>query len=196
MSEIGRGSAVKAPMSGAAASAWRLALALLLASAACGGAEGAPGHVGAPAPEYAAIRLDGDSVRLADLRGDVVLLNIWATWCHPCREEIPALQELHERHAAQGLQVVGVSVDAGGLAEAGRVRAFADEFGVSYPIWLDPNERVAREFFTIGVPTTVLIGRDGRIVWRHTGPIRPGDRSVSRMIEAALREPSPADGES
>ena len=171
-----------------------LATVLVVALAGCDGAGPMPGQVGATAPDYGAIELDGDSIRLADLRGDVVLLNVWATWCHPCREEIPALQALHEQHAGRGLQVVGVSVDAGGLADADRVRAFADEFGVTYPIWLDPNERVAREFFTIGVPTTVLIGRDGLIRWRHTGPIREGDREATRAIETALRETRPVSG--
>jgi thiol-disulfide isomerase/thioredoxin len=154
---------------------------------ACDGSNGPP-RVGSPVPEYASITIDGDSVRLTDLRGEVVLLNVWATWCHPCREEIPALQALHERFAGEAFRVVGVSVDDGGIGDAGRIRAFADEFDVTYPIWLDPAERVARVFFTIGVPTTVLIGRDGTLLWRHTGPIRPGDPALERRIREALRE--------
>jgi cytochrome c biogenesis protein CcmG, thiol:disulfide interchange protein DsbE len=168
-----------------------LAAAVLVASlsiAACSG-EPLPGSVGAAAPAYSAVTLDGDSVALAGLRGDVVLLNMWATWCHPCREEIPVLQRLHERLAPRGLRVVGVSVDAGSDGE--RVGAFAREFGMTYPIWLDPNERVAETFHTLGVPTTLLIDRAGVVRWRHTGPVKETDPALSRALEEALA-PGPA----
>ena len=145
-----------------------------------------PGAVGAPAPEYSAVTLAGDSITLASMRGDVVLLNMWATWCHPCREEIPALQRLHESLADSGLRVVGVSVDAGGEAE--RVAAFAREFGVTYAIWLDPDERVAETFYTIGVPTTLLIDRSGTVRWRHTGPVKDTDPALRRALRDVLAE--------
>ena len=104
-----------------------LSLALL---AACG--EGKMPRVvavGEPVPEYAAASLAADTLSLEDLRGKVVLLNVWATWCPPCREEIPALQKLHERHSAQGLEVVGVSVDAQG--EETEVAEFVKSHGVT-----------------------------------------------------------------
>lgn len=161
-------------------------LALLLALAGCGGADGpspAP-EVGSPAPAYSAVSLQGDSVSLAGLRGEAVLLNVWATWCHPCREEIPALQALHERYKGQGLQVVGVSVDAGG--EEANVREFANSFGVTYPIWLDPQERVSSTFRTLGVPSTFLIDREGKILWKHLGPVRADDPGLVKGLETAL----------
>jgi peroxiredoxin len=160
--------------------------ALLLA--ACEGERGpAPAlAVGKPAPSYAATTLTGDTVALADLRGKVVLLNVWATWCHPCRTEIPALQRLHERNRERGLEVVGVSVDARG--EDAAVRAFAGEFGMTFPIWRDPSERVSTMFQAIGVPSTYLIGRDGTLRWRHLGPVRENDRALRQALDRALAE--------
>jgi peroxiredoxin len=94
------------------------------------------------------------------------------------------LQRLHERHASRGLEVVGVSVDARG--EDAEVRDFARRFGMTYPIWMDPDGRVANTFLTIGVPATFLIARDGTLLWRHTGPIAEGDSTLGARLETAL----------
>lgn len=159
---------------------------VMLLTSACG-VEGPPraAVVGDVVPDYGATQLrDSSQASLADLRGRVVLLNVWATWCPPCREEIPVLQALHEEHASEGLEVVGVSVDAAG--EAADVARFADRFGVTYPIWLDPQERVSSVFRTTGVPTTLLIGRDGTLLWRHLGPVRADDPELTRLIAESL----------
>ena len=141
-------------------------------------------EVGAPAPAYRTVSLAGDSVSLAAQRGNVVLLNIWATWCHPCRTEIPELQAIHARYQARGLALIGVSVDADGSDDA--IRAFMTDFRMTYPIWRDPDERVSTQFLVIGVPATFLIDRTGVLRWRKTGPIQPGDSSLSAAIESAL----------
>lgn len=168
-----------------------LAIVLALAAVACGPRDAssggdAPGQVaiGAPAPAYRATSLDGDSISLAARRGRVVLLNVWATWCHPCRAEIPELQALHERYQARGLELVGVSVDAGGSDEA--IRSFMQEFRMTYPVWRDPDERVSAQFLVIGVPATFLIDRTGVLRWRKTGPVEPNDTSLASAIERAL----------
>ena len=166
----------------------RAAAALLAAAllAACG--EGAPQlatvEVGRPAPAYEARTLDGDTASLAALRGAPVLLNIWATWCHPCRTEIPELERLHQQHAARGLRIVGVSIDAGG--EDAAVREFAAEYGMTFPVWRDADGRVSTLFDAIGVPATYLIGRDGTLRWRKVGPIAERDTGLARAIEEAL----------
>jgi peroxiredoxin len=103
-------------------------------------------ELGAPAPAYSAVSLTGDSVSIADLRGKVVLLNVWATWCHPCRTEIPELRALHAQFAPRGLQLVGVSVDADGSDEA--IQEFMKEFSMNYEIWRDPGEQVMTTFLT------------------------------------------------
>jgi thiol-disulfide isomerase/thioredoxin len=141
-------------------------------------------EIGQPVPAYGAVTLDGDSVSLTHVRGSVTLLNVWATWCHPCREEIPVLQALHERYAARGFEVVGVSVD--GRGEEATIREFARDFGMTYDLWHDPEERVQSTFLAVGVPATFLIDRGGVLRWRHVGPIRATDTTLVREIERAL----------
>ena len=141
-------------------------------------------EVGAPAPAYATVALDGDSVSLASMRGKVVLFNIWATWCHPCRAEIPELRALHSKYSDRGLELIGVSVDADGSDDA--IKGFMEEFRMTYPVWRDPDERVSTKFLAIGVPATYLIDREGILRWRKTGPIAPNDSTLSAAIERAL----------
>lgn len=141
--------------------------------------------VGEPAPAYAARTADGNPISLADLRGQTVLLNVWATWCHPCRDELPDLQRLHEANAARGLRIVGVSVDAAG--QEAEVVAFAREYGVTYDVWLDPKESVSSTFRTIGVPSTFLIAPDGTLLWRHVGPVKADDPELTRLLGQTLK---------
>lgn len=157
----------------------------LLAVAACD-TENLPRapEVGAAAPLYSATTLAGEAISLGDLEGDVVLLNVWATWCLPCQEEIPALQRLHETYSGQGLRIVGVSVDARG--EERNVKDFVDSFGVTYDIWLDPAEQVISTFRVIGVPNTYLIDREGRVVWKHIGPVLDDDPALLAGIQQSL----------
>jgi peroxiredoxin len=176
-----------------ASSTRRRLAALVCASASLGcgeGAEGrrfgapAPVEVGRPAPAYRAVSVGGDSVSLEGLRGKPVLLNVWATWCHPCRDEIPELQQLHERYKARGLELVGVSVDAAGDDAA--IRDFMRRFQMTYPVWRDPGENVSTKFLVVGVPATFLIDRDGVLRWKKTGPITKGDTTLIAAIERAL----------
>lgn len=141
-------------------------------------------EIGAPAPEYRAVSLGGDSVSLAAQRGTVVLLNVWATWCHPCRAEIPELRAIRDRYRERGFELIGVSVDSEGDDEG--IREFMKDFRMEYPIWRDPDERVSARFFLVGVPATFLIDRQGVLRWRKTGPIAPGDTGLTAAIERAL----------
>jgi cytochrome c-type biogenesis protein len=157
---------------------------LLLAG--CG--DGIPSRiaVGEPAPDYGALTLAGDSARLEQHRGKVVLLNVWATWCLPCREEIPALQELYERTAARGFDIVGVSID--GPTEAAAVRRFADDYGISYTLWHDGQDLISTRYRLIGVPATFLIDREGILRWLHLGPIKVDNPEMNQAIETALAD--------
>lgn len=120
-----------------------------------------------PAPDLAWPTLEGDTLRLADLRGQLVLLNVWATWCPPCIAEIPDLANLYEDLHADGLTIVGLSVDAEG-AEV--VRPFADEHPMPYPVALDPDASSTEHLGGIySLPTTLLIDPDGQIVNRFIG---------------------------
>ena len=160
------------------------ALALCLLFALGCGLPASQGRVGEKAPDYATTALNGDSLHLTQLRGQVVLLNVWATWCIPCRKEMPELQALHQKFAGQGLQVLGVSTDDGNAD--GDVRDFVKEFGISYTILRDPGENVSSAFFIPGVPASFLIDRSGTIVWRREGPFSAADPELQRLLQQAL----------
>lgn len=167
-----------------------LGVVVLVCAAACATSESSDASktdrvaIGAPAPAYRTVSLGGDSVSLEQARGKVVLLNVWATWCHPCRAEIPELREIHEKYKSRGLELVGVSVDSDGADEG--IREFMNEFKMTYAIWRDPDERVSSQFLVVGVPATFLIDREGILRWRKTGPIALGDTSLAAAIERAL----------
>ena len=154
-----------------------------------GEAARAPVAVGAPAPAYAAQRQDGTPVSLADHAGDVVLVNIWATWCKPCRAEIPALDTLHRRFEAQGLRIAGVSIDVDD--DRAKVAEFAASLGASYAIWYAPDDKVSTTFLALGVPASYLIGRDGTLRWRHVGPVTADDGPLNAALKTALAEAAP-----
>jgi cytochrome c biogenesis protein CcmG, thiol:disulfide interchange protein DsbE len=160
------------------------AIIALLLTAACSGPQPEIGNVGQAVPPYAAPALDGDSVRVAALKGEVVLLNVWATWCIPCRKEIPELQALHQDYSARGLRVLGVSVDAGDAD--GDVAQFAKSFGMTYTILRDPDERVSAMFAIPGVPASFLVDREGVVRWRHIGPFAASDTTFLSVLNALL----------
>lgn len=142
--------------------------------------------VGSPAPAYAATLVDGAPVSLETHRGEVVLLNIWATWCKPCREEIPALETLYQRYRGEGFFVAGVSIDQPG--ETDRIKSFAAALGATYPLWHDPDDKVSTTFLSIGVPASYLIDRQGILRWRHVGPVTADDAALNAALAAALAE--------
>ncbi|HEX6558791.1 MAG TPA: TlpA disulfide reductase family protein [Longimicrobiales bacterium] len=167
----------------------RARLALLLgaacgALAACGEQPPLPGDVGAAAPAYAAASLAGDSIRLSGLRGRVVLLNVWATWCIPCRREIPELQALHQQYSGRGLQVLGVSVDEAGSAQD--VADFVRDFSMTYDVVRDPGNRISALFRTPGVPSSFLIDRAGVVRWRRVGPFTSTDAEFLKVLQKTL----------
>lgn len=140
-------------------------------------------EIGAVMPEYSAMWLDGSKFDLVSKRKSVVLLNLWATWCGPCRYEIPELQSLHAKYQPKGFEVIGVSVDEGGV-EA--VQQFVDEQKMTYPVALDPEGKLAGILQTSVLPTSVLLDRNGRIVWKQYGLIQPEDKELIQAIEKAL----------
>lgn len=144
-------------------------------------------RIGAPAPPAEVRDLEGRPVRLADLRGKVVFLNFWATWCAPCRDEAPSLERLYASLRERGFELLGVSVDAAGEADA--IRAFQREFALSFPILVDPDKEAYRAYGATGVPETFLIDADGRLVERFIGPRNWDEpryaRALRRLLDAA-----------
>ena len=159
-----------------------LAAALLLSG--CAPPRDAGPVLGKEAPSYAAATLAGDSVSLASLRGRVVLLNFWATWCAPCRHETPFLQALYEARKDDGLVVVGASLDTGDARE--QVRSFVEEYGVTYPILLDPQMRGMDAYRVLGLPATFLLDRDGVLRWMRFGPVSETDLDFLSALDSTL----------
>jgi thiol-disulfide isomerase/thioredoxin len=141
--------------------------------------------VGDPMPPYSAKYLDGKPMTIAAEKGNVVFLNVWATWCGPCRFETPELQSLQTQYAAKGLKVIGVSVDEG---ETDAVKTFVAEQKITYPIAVDPEGRIANLVQTTVLPTSLLIDRSGKIVWRQIGAILPNDAKLKAAVEKAVAE--------
>jgi len=141
-------------------------------------------EVGELMPAYSAKYLDGKPFDVAAEKKSVVLLNVWATWCGPCRFETPELQALHDKFSAEGFKVIGISVDDSG-AEAGK--QLVGENKITYPIALDPDGHIANVLRTTVLPTSVIIGRDGRIIWRRVGAVMPNEiPSVETVVKQAL----------
>lgn len=147
-----------------------------------------PVEVGTRAPEVRARDLEGRPVALSELRGEVVLLNVWATWCGPCRDEMPSMERLHRELGPQGLRVVAVSVDGapGALAPGGDVAGFAREMGLTFPIWHDPSGEVQRAYRTTGVPESFVIDRDGVIQKKVIGATEWDDGPHPDLIRRLL----------
>ncbi|NIM49437.1 MAG: redoxin domain-containing protein [Gemmatimonadales bacterium] len=126
-----------------------------------------PVGVGSKAPEFQAVDVaTGDTVGLNQYQGEVVLLNIWATWCVPCEQEMPSMQRLHEELADSGLRIVAVSVDDGSRE---MVRSWTDERGLTFDILHDQSGRISRLYQTTGVPESFVIDTFGIIVEREIG---------------------------
>lgn len=145
------------------------------------------------APEYSARRLgSAEQVSLASLRGQVVLLNTWATWCSPCRKEMPAFEAVYREYRDRGLEIVGVNIDEGQADE--QVARYVEAKGIGFPIWRDPENRFAKRFRVLGVPETFLVDRAGVIVRHWQGPIDPQAPDHLTSIQAALVAPVAAGG--
>jgi thiol-disulfide isomerase/thioredoxin len=128
---------------------------------------GPAGLTGEAVPLLTLRSLTGSPVSLAQYRGKVVLVNLWASWCPPCRAEMPELQRFFEAYGSRGVAVVGLNQGE----SAQRAAEFASSLRIRFPIWLDERQQYGREFLALGLPTTVVIGRDGIIVRGYDGAL-------------------------
>jgi thiol-disulfide isomerase/thioredoxin len=136
-------------------------------------------------PEYAFTTLDGTVITHDSLRGQVVLVNVWATWCAPCRVEMPALQAMANRHRTAGLTVLGLSRDH---ADASVVEAFLYERGITYPVAVVPRNAETLFGGVRGYPTSFLIDRSGNIRYRALGPLAmvSFEPAVRRLLSESM----------
>jgi thiol-disulfide isomerase/thioredoxin len=131
---------------------------------------------------------NGATKSLADWRGKVVLLNIWATWCVPCRDEMPALDRLQTELGGSGFEVVAVNIDKNGSEKA---RAFLQETGATHlALYTDPSGKLFAQLKAVGMPTTLLVDRNGKEIGRLIGPADWGSPEAKRVIEAAVAQPA------
>lgn len=137
------------------------------------------------APDFVVENLRGGDAALADYKGKLLLLNFWATWCIPCREEMPGMETLWQNYKDQGLVVVAVSVDEGSRA---RIEKFSEIFKLSFPILLDPESKVSDLYKVSNMPTSFLIDRNGRIVTRIVGTEDWSSSEAVQLVETLLAQ--------
>jgi peroxiredoxin len=140
-----------------------------------------PYEVSYAAPETSLNDLDGNAVNLSDLRGRVVLVNHWATWCPPCREEMPALQDYYNEHREQG--VTTIAINQGEANET--VKSFVQEHGLTFPIWLDPSQKSLAAFGYDGLPSSYVVDENGTVRLTWIGAISRDmlEKHVTPLIE-------------
>ena len=139
-------------------------------------------EIGEPAPEFSLTSLDRTEFALGELRGQVVVLNFWASWCSPCREEAPALQAVWQEVQNKGVVFVGVTYHDAESAS----QEFVDTFGITYENGIDAQGQISRAYGVTAVPETYIIDREGKIAWLHIGAL---DAEVlSQQIEHALHQ--------
>jgi peroxiredoxin len=136
-------------------------------------------------PDFSGLTADSRRVSLASLRGNVLLVNFWASWCLECRPEMPMFERLHREFSAQGLTVIGINAREG----ISTIRSYAKELNLTFPLIQDPSGNINSAYGVIGLPTTFLIGRNGRAVALAIGPREWDGKAARAIIQALLDEP-------
>jgi len=137
-----------------------------------------------PAPDFTLRSTGGPNLRLAEQRGQVVMVNFWATWCGPCRQEMPHLNRLYDKYRSSGFQLLGVNIDEDPRAAAD----LATKLGVHFPVLLDTDKKVSRLYDMSAMPATVVIDRDGKVRFVHRGYRDGVEQNYEAQIRALLKE--------
>lgn len=161
---------------------------LLVAAAVLGtlsmGGIAASDLTGQEAPDFVLKSSSGENLRLSEYRGDVVMINFWATWCGPCRQEMPLLDDLYARYNRVGFNLLGVNIDD----DASRAMRMIEELGVNFPVLFDDTKDVSRLYQVEAMPVTVLVDREGKVRHVHHG-YKPGyEEKYLTEIRSLLRE--------
>jgi peroxiredoxin len=136
------------------------------------------------APDFTLRTMGGPNLRLQEQRGRVVLINFWATWCGPCRQEMPHLNRLYEKYRASGFVLLGVNVDD----DKRNAVDVAAKLGLKFPVLLDTDKKVSRLYELSTMPSTVLIDRDGRVKYLHRGYVSGYEETYDKQIRELLKE--------
>jgi peroxiredoxin len=135
------------------------------------------------APDFTLRSMSGPNLRLAEQRGRVVMVNFWATWCGPCRQEMPQLDRLYQKYRSSGFVLLGVNVDD----DARKAADVAAKLGVTFPVLLDTDKAVSRLYDLSTMPSTVLIDRDGRVRYLHRGYLAGYEDNYDKQIRELLK---------
>ena len=139
-----------------------------------------------PAPGFKLANRAGGELSLDGLKGQVVMINFWASWCGPCRQEFPALDQIYAKYKPMGFQMIAINVES----EKADAEKFLGKTPVSFPILFDPDNKVSGSYGVSAMPTTFLVDRQGRLRWQHRA-YKPGDEAkYIEQIRAMLREKS------
>ena len=142
------------------------------------------GLTGQAAPDFALKSSTGENLRLSEYRGDVVMINFWATWCGPCRQEMPLLDELYTRYQRVGFNLLGVNIDD----DSGKAMAMIEELGVNFPVLFDSRKEVSKMYQVGAMPVTVIVDRAGQVRYVHQG-YKPGyENMYLDQVRTLLRE--------
>ncbi len=142
------------------------------------------GLTGQTAPDFVLKSATGENLRLSEYRGDVVMINFWATWCGPCRQEMPLLDELYGRYQRVGFNLLGVNIDD----DSRRAMAMVNELGISFPVLFDEDKKVSKLYEVEAMPLTLLLDREGTVRHVHHG-YQPGyEQKYLNEIRSLLRE--------
>jgi len=140
--------------------------------------------VGKPAPDFALKSASGENLRLSEYRGDVVMINFWATWCGPCRQEMPLLDDLYNRYQRVGFRLLGVNIDD----DSRRAMQMVEELGINFPVLFDEQKVVSKLYDVGAMPVTLLVDREGTVRYVHLG-YKPGyEEHYLTQIRSLLRE--------
>jgi thiol-disulfide isomerase/thioredoxin len=137
-----------------------------------------------PAPDVSVMSLKNAPVKLSDLKGKVVLLNFWATWCPPCREEIPSMMKLNSAMAGKPFQMLAVSMDEGGVPA---IESFFKESGFMLPAYTDPDGKATKTYGVTGVPETFVIDKNGILVKKVIGPLAWDSAETISFLEGLMK---------
>ena len=137
-----------------------------------------------PAPGFTLQSRDGAQVSLASQKGNVVMVNFWASWCVPCRQEMPHLQALYDRYNSLGFELLAVNVES----DLDDARKWLEETPVTFPVLFDPKNEVSKQYKVVAMPSTVLIGRDGTMRFIHHGYKSGYENEYQTQVRALLRE--------
>ena len=136
------------------------------------------------APDFTLNSHSGNNLRLSEFRGEVVMINFWASWCGPCRQEMPLLEELYTQYNPMGFTILGVNVEE----DSGKAKQLLKDIPVSFPVLFDTQSKVSKLYDVVAMPSTILVDRDGNVRYLHHG-YKPGyEEAYQEQVRALIRE--------